>query len=444
MPPSQGRGIAVRTNLWLWPLIASAAAVGLAFVTTGLDRRNAKGSITYPDVLMFGSDDDVRAVLTTVASSTITVVTLLASLTLVAVSLSATALGPRRIRAYVRDPYIKATVAAFVGTFVFALVVLLLQRSGDAGYVQHLSGITAILLSIGCVLLFAFFLNHLAIGLTPTANISVIFDELSKAAQEWGQGRSRYDRAHRTTLSDGELAASTAHLQGEGEPIRARVPGYIQIIRFNQLVEACAATDAVVEFRKRPGEFLMRDETIAVVHGGGNLEDVFVRAIDIRPFRTLRQDLEFAIDQVVEIAIRALSPAINDSFTGIICVDWLGELLRVLATAAVGTPVHHDSSGTVRVVMKPLRFASATKSAFDKIRQAAASNPAVLIRMLEVIERLAPVVPADEHRQALRRQVEAIEQAATAHLVVTIDRSDVARRYERALRALEAAPAAQA
>jgi uncharacterized membrane protein len=120
------------------------------------------------------------------------------------------------------------------------------------------------------------------------------------------------------------------------------------------------------------------------------LEAAIHRHVTIGRHRTLLQDSEFAIAQIVEIAIRALSPAVNDTFTGVACVDWLADALLLLAEKPPIEGNWYDTTGELRVWIPAVRIERLVKLAFDQIRQASATTPAVLIRQLEVIRRIGP------------------------------------------------------
>jgi len=148
----------------------------------------------------------------------------------------------------------------------------------------------------------------------------------------------------------------------------------------------------------------------------------------------LKQDGEFGIAQIVEIAIRALSPAINDTFTGIACVDFAGDALLVLADAPPFEGCWYDAAGNIRVRVPPLRLERLVKMAFDQIRQAATDNPAVLIRMLNTIGRIAPRMQEKDHRKALMEQADAIRESAASRNLAKIDRNDIEAAWRRATR----------
>src|SRR5258707_3107368 len=148
--------------------------------------------------------------------------------------------------------------------------------------------------------------------------------------------------------------------------------------------------------RFRPGECVLRGEPLAAIvpaDNAGTLEKAIDRGVRIGRHRTLTQDSEFGIAQVVEIAIRALSPAVNDTFTGVACVDWLADALLTLAERPPLEGNWYDTGSQLRAWMPPLRIQRLAKRAFDQIRQASTTTHPGLIRQVEAIRRLAPRLP---------------------------------------------------
>jgi uncharacterized membrane protein len=145
--------------------------------------------------------------------------------------------------------------------------------------------------------------------------------------------------------------------------------------------------------------------------------------------RTMRQDLEFAIDKLEQIAMIALSAAINNPFNVLICIDWLADGLRMLAEKPSDWLVYHDARGAVRVITQPLPLSSLIDAAFSKVRYASRGNPAVVIHLLRAIGRLAPFLPTPEQRDALAAQANAAVEEALHVLALESDRSAVLDCY---------------
>ncbi len=151
------------------------------------------------------------------------------------------------------------------------------------------------------------------------------------------------------------------------------------------------------------------------------------------PHRTLTQDPVFAIDQLVEIAIRALSPAVNDTFTALTCIDWLSAGLSRLSGRALLEAVYRDDFGRVRLISSYPSYAHMVDRAVDKVRQAARGMPAVIIRLLDALTVVAAQTTSADQRRTLLRQGDMVLQSAQESVADANDLADVQARYERLL-----------
>jgi len=150
------------------------------------------------------------------------------------------------------------------------------------------------------------------------------------------------------------------------------------------------------------------------------------------PLRTLSQDIAFGIDQLVEIAIRALSPAVNDTFTAMTCIDWLGDSLCKLAGEWHPQPVHRDRLGTIRLITVPVSYERLVQRSFEKIRQAADGMPAVLIRQLDALAKVMAVAPPGRS-QVLLDQAAMITRISERTVPEPADQAEVTARYQALL-----------
>jgi uncharacterized membrane protein len=194
----------------------------------------------------------------------------------------------------------------------------------------------------------------------------------------------------------------------------------------------------VIRLIDRPGHFLVRGHPLASVwppQAAGDVADALRRAHITGPNRTLAQDLAFAIDQLVEIAIRALSSAVNDTFTALTCIDWLGESLSKVSTQWHPVRVHRDNHGYIRVITAHVSYERLIERAFEKIRQAGRGMPAVLIRQLDALTEIMESVEEAQRRDLLLAQAEMISRAAEESIPEPADRAAVRRAYDEVLRA---------
>jgi uncharacterized membrane protein len=417
---------ALRTTLWVVPTIETAAATALFFVVHAVDRAAYRGDLDLPAWVNNGSSDAARQILTAIAAMVITVVGLVFSITIVALTLASTQFGPRILRNFIRDRGTQVTLGTFVATFVYAILALGSISNGTPDFVPHLS-ITVVL---GLVLIdigvLVYFIHHVATSIQLTEVVAGIARDLSRGIDnEVHNGASEADVE--LGVGDRELLRC---LSEEAADLPARESGYLQFVGYPTLVDIASRSDAVIELLYRPGHFLIEGLPLARVWPADALPAIAAsleRAHVTGAHRTLTQDLAFAIDQLVEIAIRALSPALNDTFTAMTCVDWLGDALSKISGTWNSRRLHFDAGGRLRVVSAHINYTRLVERAFDKIRQAGRGMPAIMIRQLDALIRVMRHTTDPTQRDALTRQAEMILRSSEESVPEPDDLADVRR-----------------
>ncbi len=419
-------------NLWRIPLKLSLAAVGLFAVTLIPDILDKYGIIHIPSWFTMGGIDDARAILGAMMGAVATVLALIFSVALLVLSMVSTLFGPRLLYRFLQDWVTQVTIGLFMGTFVYiCLVFLVTHQDPQSTFIPQVSLITSwalVVLSFGFLVYYS---HRVAKSIQNPDMIGAIVDDLYVAA---GSAHLPGPDEGTGPLPDDDAVLRQAE---NGATVSCTKSGYLQHIDHGALVAAARAADALIVLKFRPGQFVLRGEALGAVVPADKI-GVIAMAIDrevhIGRHRTLTQDSEFGIAQVVEIAIRALSPAINDTYTGVACVDWLADALLTLAERPPLEGNWYDTTGRLRVWMPAVRLERLAKLAFDQIRQASAATPAVLIRQLEAVRRLAPRLP-NACRQTLSEEAEAILE--TGSTLVAVDRRDLEAAHRRARAALD-------
>ena len=429
---SEWRREALRTNLWLVPGIEVIAAILLYAATHALDKAAHTGSITLPSWMNFGSADAARQILTALAAAVITVVGVVFSITIVTLTLASTQFGPRMLRNFIRDRGTQFTLGTFVATFVYATLVLISigPGNGSSAFVPHLS----ITISVGLVTLsmavLIYFIHHIATSIQLPHVIASIARDLARAVD----AESSDDR---NTLEAGpSVPELLRRMTDSGGTVPAPSSGYLQFVRHETLIGLAAEKGAVIRLMLRPGHFVVRGDPMAVVWPPDAAESVSraLRTAHITgPNRTLAQDLSFAVDQLVEIAIRALSPAVNDTFTALTCIDWLGASMCRITMRWKPVRVHRDGHGYVRVITAHVSYNRLIERAYEKIRQAGRGMPAVLIRQLEALAKIVEHATTQQQRDLLLEQAAMILRASEESVPEPADRADVRREYDEVL-----------
>src|ERR1700742_2125669 len=363
----------LRTNLWLVPVVQTLGIVLLFGITYTVDRSAYDGWFQLPNWVLNGSADSARVVLATVAAAIITVVGIVFSITIVALTLASTQFGPRMLRNFVRDPGTQVSLGTFVASFCYAMVALVSVGGGPHGdFVPHLSITVTFVLTLADVAVLIFFLNHIASMIQLPVVIARIAATLDK-----------------------EIAALD-------------VGGDFGVV--GQVIARVWPPEAA--------------DSVAVRLALGHITGAY---------RTLPQDISFGFDQLVEIALRALSPAVNDTFTGMTCVDWIADGLCRISTSWRPQRIRRDAEGNIRVIAYQPDFERLVERTFDTIRQAAVGMPAIMIRQLEALAKIIEQTPDRAHQTPLIRQAEAIQRSSLATVADPSDRHDVTQRYEAVL-----------
>ena len=417
-------------NLWLLPLKMSVAAVLLFGVTMIPDMLAAYHIIHIPDWFSMGSIDDARAILSSMMSCVSTVLALIFSVALLVLSMVANLFGPRLLYRFVQDWVTQTCIGIFMGAFIYVfLVFLVTHQDGHSSFIPQVSLITSWFLVLGAFGFLVFYSHRVAVLIQNPDAIGRIVDDLRRAVQVASQQSRGTPRVDLAPPPAGGIALT------DSAPIRSSTSGYLQEIDHSALVSAAAKAGALIAIPFRPGQFVLEGETLAFVSPPLALRvlmPLVEEKIELGRHRVLDQDLEFGIAQIVEIAIRALSPAVNDTFTGVASVDLLGEALAILAVTRQIGGNWYDSTGELRLQVRPLFLPRLIKQAFDQIRQAAVDNPAVLIRLLSTIERLAPKMTDEDDLKGLLEQATAVWETAISRSLVTMDRDDIEAAWLKA------------
>jgi uncharacterized membrane protein len=421
-------------NLWAVPLKMSLAAVLLFAVTMTPDLLAAYHVIHIPDWFSMGGIDDARAILSAMMGCVSTVLALIFSVALLVLSMVANLFGPRLLYRFVQDWVTQACIGLFMGAFIYVfLVFLVTHQDAHSSFIPQVSLITSWFIVLAAFAFLVFYSHRVAVLIQNPDAIGRIVDDLRRAVEVAGmdsRGELRKDLAMPSKIEP--------HMAG-GAMVLSRTSGYLQEIDHRSLVSAATKAGALISIPFRPGQFVLEGELLATISPAAAqsvLAALVEKKINLGRHRVLAQDLEFGIAQIVEIAIRALSPAVNDTFTGIASVDLLGEALAIVVGAPQIGGNWYDSDGAVRLQVRPLLLPRLVKQAFDQIRQAAADNPAVLIRLLSTIGRLAARMQNSEDRTALLDQATAVWETANTKTLVSMDREDIEEAWHKAIETL--------
>ncbi len=421
---------ALRGSFWFVPLMMVGGAILLSLATLAVDKAAAERGLELTLAWSFTrGPEGSRAVLGTVAGSMITIASVCFSITIVALQQAASQFGPRLLHNFMRDRGNQVVLGTFIAGFTYCLLILrTVNGTEEHRFVPHLSVTVGLLLALAGVAVLIYFIHHAAASIQAENVIAAVGHDLHDAI----------DRLYPAELGRGANGprpgpALPADFEATAVAVPAGASDYLQAVDADRLLRLAVEHDLVVRVDCRPGQFVIRGNTLARAWPvarcpddvAAKLRGVFI----LGPRRTLLQDVEFAVDQLVEIALRALSPGINDPFTALACVDRLGAALVEIAGRPVPSPVRRDEGGRVRVVTSAVTLTGFADAALHQVRQAARTNTAVTLRLLEVLAAVAPRVTDGELRRALLAHAGHVHQQSQDGLEAEVDRSTARERY---------------
>lgn len=427
----------LRESFWFLPSLMVVVA-GLGAVASTVYDQSVGGDV-FADLgwIWTGSAEGARSVLAAIATSTMTVAGVVFSITVTALAQTSSHFGPRVLRNFTSDRGNQLVLGTFIGTFVYCLMVLrTVSAEGESGSaaVPYLSVNIGLALAVASIGVLIFFIHHIARSLQVEVLLAGIGDEFSASA------RSLFPEA----LGQGRREPRPADPGGwdRATPIVADATGYLQRIDEPALMRLAERQDLVLRLEKRPGDFVDSSSPVMRVQSRGPMDARHIRklrrCVSIGAHRTPQEDASYSVQQWVEVAARGLSPGMNEIFTALSCIDWLGSALAIVAERELPAVERVDRQGRLRVLAQPTTFVALAAIVFDSLRPYAAEHASVAQRLLQTIETLAPRLGRAEDEAALRAHAEQLNVEAR-RLQNESDRRGASERYDAAMKALDRA-----
>jgi uncharacterized membrane protein len=419
----------VRASLWFMPSVAALVALGAALALAEVVPSDDTwlGRLPWP-----GDYDTASTVLQVISTSAITVTSLTFSLVVVALQLASQQFSPRLLREFARDWVIQLVLSVLVGTFVFSLTVLLGLRAEEP--LPKIAVLTAYLLGLLSVAALLAFLGHLVRTLRIDTMMVAVHGETAATMTQAYPALDDPEPRRPDDLPDAP----------GGTCLPAPRSGFVKVIETSGLVALATRTDTVLTMLVRPGDHLVlgtpigtarRPDGSTVPELAEELAEGAVAAVELGYERTSEQDIAFGLRQLTDIAVKALSPGINDPVTAVHAVGYSSDLLVRLHGRRLGPQVHCDDAGRPRVVLPDRDHRYYLDLACSQIRRYGRREPTVLVALLRLLRDVALAVRGEQQAEEVRRQVRLVV-AETSEDLLPEDIAQVhdgARRVEQAL-----------
>lgn len=430
--------ISVNGSYWFYPTLLSLAAAALAVITIQLDRRGAGEWLAGLEMLTPAAPAGARNLLNVIAASMIAIASTVFAITIAAVVYASGSYGPRLLTNFMQDRGNQLSLGVFIATFIYASMALRVVRGADeqamlveggaaSGFVPQLSLLVATAMAAIAIAVLVYFLNHIPSSIRINTVLEGIGRRLLHDIEErFPEGRSRIaidDFVH-------------------GAPVRASRSGYVRLIDFEGLERIARDLDARFALAIRAGDFVHPAIPLVTVADCA-VDEASVERIagcfSLGGEREPSQDLEFLIDELVEIALRALSPGINDPFTAITAMHWLGAATAEIARRDLRPIIDGGEARSARVRILEDDFAHFLARGFGSVRDSAAGNALASMQFLDCLAGAGAGGAPERRRGRIKAEGDRL-LAQARHALAGPSLEDLEARHARFARALERPP----
>jgi uncharacterized membrane protein len=428
-----------RSSYWFVPTIMAILAIVIAVVTTNIDAALPQEAARRLGWLYSGGAEGARSILSTVAGSMITIAGVVFSITIVVLSLTSTQFGPRLLSNFMRDTGTQVVLGIFIAAFVYCLFVLRVIRAAAAGsFIPHLSVTFAFIMALAGSAVLIYFIHHIAASIQADSIITSVYHDLEATIDRLFPEENEKREEEPDEKEIIEVLPDDFERLALQE--RSRRSGYLQAIDLDGLEKMAKKQDLILRLHFRPGQFVPEGAELISVWPPSNwtreLSGTLVSSFILGRQRTHEQDMEYALKQLVEIALRALSPGINDPFTAMTCIDWLCAAVGRVSLRKFPSSLRYDDDGKLRLVLVPLSFAEIVDAAFGQLRHAAAHHVQVILKLLDAVIAIAPNIRTEKQRAVLVNNATLVMRSGSGQVRVEDERRVIEERYRRALEVL--------
>lgn len=420
-------------TFWFLPVLIICLAIILSIGLVSLDNALTLPQDGWLRYFLVNSPDSARSLLTTISGAMIGVAGTVFSVTLVALTLASSQFGPRLIKNFMYVRLNQVVLGSYIATFVYCLLVLnSVKASSDHQFIPTISILVASVAAIANIILLIIFIHRTAVSIQADQVVADISDVIARQIEDlFPEAMGEEHEADRVDLK------SISQAYGQKKVIRAPKSGYLQYISGEALIDITSKEEVLLILDHRPGSYLVKDMAIGEVYfhkeWSDELTERITKQLVIGKTKTAQQDLEFSIHQLVEIAARALSPGVNDPYTAIACIDNLKSTMCYLAQAKFPSRYRFDEDGNLRVCADALDFEGVLDAAFNQIRQFAAGNPAVLIRLMEALIIIQEFTKDEQHHIAVIKHAQMVMNCGQESISEKNDLEDLKTRASKLL-----------
>lgn len=416
------------STFWFVPSLLILIAVILAIVLLYIDKISDFGNMPFADFLIVKSADSARNILTIISGAMIGVAGTVFSITLVALTLASSQMGPRLIRNFMYDRLNQVVLGSYVSNFIFCLLVLITVNDTNAVvFIPSMSIVFSLVFALANIVLLIIFIHHIAISIQADTVISNISKTFESNISVWFPENDGKKPAHSQQREKQIELLYSGRLD-----LLAPDNGYLQYIDYESLRQIAEDLEAVIKINVHAGDYLVKNDKLGTIHFNktvkeSEFEKIYNHFITGKT-RTSQQDVAYVIHQFVEIAVRALSPGINDPYTATACVDNLSATYSQLLQLNFPSRYRFDDDDNVRLVVQTINFETLLDMGFNPLRQVAENMPSVVIRLIDALTAIYKRAETKEDKRAIEKHAKMILNRAEQHFKEPNDLKDLRER----------------
>jgi uncharacterized membrane protein len=421
-------------TFWFVPALIIILSIFVSIGLLTLDQLTTFSQDGLGKYFFVTSTNSARSILSTISGAMIGVAGTVFSVTLVALTLASSQFGSRLIKNFMYVRLNQVVLGSYVATYLYCLFVLTAIRENDAyTFMPVLSILFAIIAALLNIILLIVFIHTIATSIQADNIISDISDLISEQTgslypMKIGSPSTNQNKTTDTTLQSKYFLTIS---------ILASNSGYLQYVDGEQLLEKMQLYDALIVLNVRPGNHLVKGISIASLYSNTKLDEEQIKGINeqfvIGKTKVNNQDLAYSIDQMVEIASRALSSGVNDPYTAITCIDYLTSTLCLLSEIEFASNYRMDAENQVRIITTSTDFEGFMDVSFNQIRQFSAGSSAVILRLMDSLITLFNYTPNESYKKTILKHAKMVLNVGKQSLKEELDYKDLEERSRKIL-----------
>lgn len=403
----------LRSSFWFVPLGMMLLAMLLALTITAVDNQVNLAS-DGPLRWLVVNPANARSTLSLLSGAMITLSGVVFSLTMVTLSLTSSQFGSRLLRTAMTDHTMQVALGAFLSTALYCLVVMrFISVRDNSQFVPHLAVSIGGLLAFASLVIMIVFVHNVGIAIQAQTVVAGVARDLDDAIKRLFPERMGEPQSTAEKSAEDDQPELGSREEQSASTLPAATEGYLQTFDVENLLAFARENDLVLELLYRPGDFVIQETPLVrLLNFPQDLDEEKKKRMTVSlnaafitgRSRTPRQDVCCAVNDLVEVAVRALSPGINDPFTAITCIDRMTAAMTRLLNRQVPSPYRYDADQNLRVIAKPVPIPLVIESAFLQIGYYGANDWMVAVRMMEGLEQLIGAARRERDREAIREQ----------------------------------------